>query len=240
MFGRSFPPPGRRGLVSKRPFPFKGPAIRRGRGSLALLESPTTLDTLAAAFAEARNFEEAVRTQERVVALAEQGGSDSLDAYRGRLNAYERGKAWRADPPAVSEGERREGIATVEGGRVRSDTSLSSPILAQMRRGERVPVLDKEEAWYFVELEGDRFGWVHETVLSLVGRSPARAPEQETLVVKVDVARVREGPSPESPVAFRLKRDEPVGVSEKEGAWYFIKARTGRTGWAHESLFSRK
>ena len=63
------------------------------------------------------------------------------------------------------------------------------------------------------------------------------AAEEETLYVKVLVARVRQAPTTESPIAFRIRRGERVVADRKQGEWYHIKHVGGQAGWAHKKLF---
>ena len=54
------------------------------------------LDTLAAAYASARRYEEAIRTQKRAVALlGETGGDASVAEFESRLSLYRAGRPYR-------------------------------------------------------------------------------------------------------------------------------------------------
>lgn len=72
-------------------------AVRHAERAVKLLkESAPSLDTLAAAYAEAGRFPEAVATQERVVAMCEkQPEGCNLASARRHLAAYREGQAWR-------------------------------------------------------------------------------------------------------------------------------------------------
>jgi hypothetical protein len=62
---------------------------------------PLSLDTLAAAHAEAGKFDEALRTQEQAIALAKEIGDEKLVAeLEKRLAPYRDGKPYREDPAA--------------------------------------------------------------------------------------------------------------------------------------------
>jgi len=67
--------------------------------------------------------------------------------------------------------------------------------------------------------------------------TPCESAAAEVLYVKVLVARVRQAPNTESPIAFRLRRGDRVIVDRKQGEWYHIKHVDGQTGWAHQKLF---
>ncbi len=72
-------------------------ALKNAQKAVELLkESPDSLDTLAAAQAEAGRFPEAVRTMERVVTWCEQkGDAQRLEQARLHLASYRQGKPWR-------------------------------------------------------------------------------------------------------------------------------------------------
>ncbi len=63
-----------------------------------------TLDTLAAAYAEAGRFPEAVKTAERALTLAtSQNNSDLAEILRARIKLYQRGFPYRdAQQPTVA------------------------------------------------------------------------------------------------------------------------------------------
>jgi len=55
-----------------------------------------SLDTLAAAYAEAGRFQEAIKTQEKAITKLEQEGwTQYLSEYEERLSSYKAGKPWR-------------------------------------------------------------------------------------------------------------------------------------------------
>ncbi len=64
-------------------------------------KEPSTLDTLAAAYAEAGKFSDAVRTANRALGLAiQQGNSQQAEGLRARIALFEAGKPFRAAPDA--------------------------------------------------------------------------------------------------------------------------------------------
>jgi spermidine synthase len=64
-------------------------------------KQPAILDTLAAAYAEARRFSEALAAAHKALDLATQGNRQALaTALRARIAGYEAGKPCRATMPA--------------------------------------------------------------------------------------------------------------------------------------------
>jgi hypothetical protein len=74
-------------------------AIRLAKQAVASNATPWYMDTLAAAYAEAGKFADAVHTQEQVVALlrGKGGAHELLDDASKRLEFYRAGKPWRQD-----------------------------------------------------------------------------------------------------------------------------------------------
>ena len=83
------------------------PDVRDGHQAMELAErltsdparrNPSTLDTLAAAYAEVGRFDAAVRTMEEALRLTHQARlpGQTLQAYRHRLELYEAGQPYRA------------------------------------------------------------------------------------------------------------------------------------------------
>ena len=72
---------------------------------------------------------------------------------------------------------------------------------------------------------------------ALLDPQEARAAE-ETVYVNVLVARVRQAPTTDAPIVFRIRRGDPVVVQKKQNQWYYIRYPDGRMGWAHQKLFT--
>jgi tetratricopeptide (TPR) repeat protein len=154
------------------------PAYRNGAKAVAVAQKAVelapeayTLDTLAAAYAEAGKFPDAVATLKRVITLeSKKGETEELAEYREHLRCYTANKPWR---------EKHIGPEGID---------------------ERFP---------------------------------------RVVTIRVPIGRVREGPSLDSRVKFRLKKGQYVSIIERKGEWLLIELADGRTGWAHQSLFSK-
>jgi tetratricopeptide (TPR) repeat protein len=242
------------------------PAHRNGAKALELAQKAVkltakayALDTLAAAYAELGRFKEAVAVQRKVIALdSKEAKTEELTEYRERLKSYRTEKPWREKhitlegrPRTISEVV----ILQVPIGRVREGPSLDSKIKFRLKRGQTVSIIEKKGDWYLV---AQRTGWAHQSLFS--DKDSAEEPimammeEEEGFqsyagslkpssegvnwtTLQVPIGRVREGPSLDSKIKFRLKRGQTVSIIEKKGDWYVVELLDGRTGWAHQSLF---
>jgi tetratricopeptide (TPR) repeat protein len=71
-------------------------AVKMANKAVQLNPCATTLDTLAAAYAETGNFEKAIITQKEAIALLKkENKTEKMSNYSARLKSYEAKKAWR-------------------------------------------------------------------------------------------------------------------------------------------------
>ncbi len=86
----------------------------------------------------------------------------------------------------------------VRSGRVRKAPTTNSPIIDGVQRGDIVSVEDTRSGWYFIRMNGDRFGWAHQSLLSL------DAGASQNALKRIEAIRFEEGPSGEEKIIFSL------------------------------------
>ena len=143
---------------------------------------------------------------------------------------------------------------------VRSIPSSSGEVVAKLAAGESVPLADKQDGWYQVELMTGEKGWVSSKFSSIeMGSLPpemtaSAAPEETTappapaapvttvVVIKVSKGsslNVRSRPSSSSSVMGSLKSGDMRPLMQESGDWYQIEMPDGSKGWV-SSKFSGK
>lgn len=140
-------------------------------------------------------------------------------------------------------------------GRIRTRPSLESPVLFLVQKNEQMQGIVEKEDWYQVAGASGAQGWAHKSLFESAQEAPAPrvvsdekkpgspAPPSpgtsggQKRTVAVDVAMVRQQPSPSAPIRFRLYGQEKVEVLSVQNQWLEIKRVNGWIGWAHESLF---
>lgn len=167
-------------------------ALRDAKDAVALSRKPTNLEALAAAHAEAGQFDEAVRTQEKAIALVQTGGWPTTDAdkqaMQARLELYRARKPYREKPrPSPQDGTPRRshpGPDTLSGdsGPKRLPRVVGIVEERQDIHGKWVPVAPDEVSW-----SGDLLRW-----------SPRLEPDERSQIASFRVLK-RLTNDPQSP-----------------------------------------
>ncbi|MCU0690614.1 MAG: SH3 domain-containing protein [Polyangiaceae bacterium] len=108
----------------------------------------------------------------------------------------------------------------------REGPSTQHDILFSADRYYPVEVLERVDGWVKTrDFEGD-VAWVAEWLLVA----------QPSVVVKVPCAIVREGPSKDVPIAFKVERGEALERGKRQGEWLQVTDVDGRKGWVHQDV----
>lgn len=129
---------------------------------------------------------------------------------------------------------------------LRQGPGLSHEVMAKLRRGQTVWVLDTEGDWSKVQVAGGNSGWIASRLLKSSSEASSSTPPPappnfpspqssrfRTLEAWIDeqVTNVREGPGTDHPAKFQLKKGDKVTVTDLDGHWCRVKTASGKTGW---------
>jgi tetratricopeptide (TPR) repeat protein len=141
-------------------------AVKMAQKAVEFNPGANTLDTLAAAYAEAGKFGDAIKTQKRVISLLnKEGRTEELAEQTERLRTYIAHKPWRGKdtrPEEIKKQLPRIETIKVSIANIRANPTTRSSIIDKLRTGEKVKLIHLEDEWYFLKLPDGRFGWAHQ------------------------------------------------------------------------------
>ncbi|MBE3594483.1 MAG: N-acetylmuramoyl-L-alanine amidase [Candidatus Carbobacillus altaicus] len=137
-----------------------------------------------------------------------------------------------SEPVYAEEGQAEQEIAEIQGTvvNVRSGASTDYKVIAQVRQGERYPVLSRQGDWIEITYAPGARGWVASWLVTLTSY-PAGNPDplptplhsQPAYVrVTADLLNVRQGPSLDTVVRSQVKAGTILKVLEANGDFYGI------------------
>lgn len=127
---------------------------------------------------------------------------------------------------------------------LRKGPGTSYDLVARLRQGQTVWVLERQPSWAKVKVDNGAVGWIAREYLKAPETAAASPPPPAdfpsaaasrftTLTAWIDesVCNIREGPGQDKNVKFQLSKGTKVTVTGMEGHWCRIKTATGDTGW---------
>ena len=145
------------------------------------------------------------------------------------------------------------GISQVDHLNIRSEPSLSGPVLGQLSSGDEVNVIQVQNDWTEINYNGMN-GWVSSNYISIIAdeqkseQSPSSSEETEdeqtndstlvetdpnTFTVIVDAVNVRKSSNLSSKKLGVIYKGEQYEVLDRENNWVQIKSKDGTLGWIY-------
>ncbi|WP_242220717.1 SH3 domain-containing protein [Bacillus cereus group sp. BfR-BA-01380] len=127
----------------------------------------------------------------------------------------------------VVTGKQEEGTITATSLRVRSEANRNSAILGNLKQGEKITVLGKENGWAKITYKGKE-GYVSLEFVQISTSSNANNENngqvtEERGIVNTSLLNVRQGPSTNTSIVTRLKNGESVSILGKENGWAKVR-----------------
>ncbi|MBO8168744.1 MAG: SH3 domain-containing protein [Thermoanaerobacteraceae bacterium] len=133
---------------------------------------------------------------------------------------------------------------------VRQAPELGSPVVAQVRQGEKYAVVDRKGNWVLIKLDGQQ-GYIASWLVDLIystdyqeesepaaGAPTDNSPDAGKYVKREDIAvidgsvvNVRSGPGIGNSRIAQVREGEKYPLLKKENGWYQIRLSDGKTGW---------
>ena len=115
--------------------------------------------------------------------------------------------------------------------RMRSDASTSSSIVATLDKGTAVSILNSQDGWYQVSVNGST-GYVFGDYMTLDTDGMFTAPGR----VNTDDVNVRAAANAESESLATINTGTTLTVTGFSGGWYSVKCRYGTEGYIRSDL----
>ena len=124
---------------------------------------------------------------------------------------------------------------------IRSGPTLDFEAFAQVKQGDRLPVLDKFYNWYYVKLPSGVNGWISGQLVRIEQSEPPELSSGNllTIMINADGVNIRSGPGTTYEIVDRASYGQHYPVLETSGDWYKVWLGTN-TGWVANWLVARK
>jgi len=128
--------------------------------------------------------------------------------------------------PASDQSSAEQITVTAHYGNVRDTPDNSGKVISRVKMGETVYKLAEKDGWFHIrQADSDTTAWVHRSVFS------------PRLQVGVQLANIRKQPTAKGSIVTRLKKGDYVTKTGEQKGWYQVKLDSGKTAWAHSSVF---
>ena len=113
-----------------------------------------------------------------------------------------------------------------DGVNIRSGPSTDDEVLWEVFKDYPVEILQRKGDWAQVrDFENDQ-GWVYNSLLA----------DKKTMIVKVETANMRSGPSTDGKVIATVKKGVVFTPLEQKGSWIKVQYKDDLTGWMYNTL----
>lgn len=125
------------------------------------------------------------------------------------------------------------GTVTANSLSVRQDSTLKSPIIGSVSKGQRFTILEEYNSWSKIEYKNGSFGWVAGWYLdnSAANSYTGQAVKESTVTILHNGTNIRRAPNVQSDVAQLANEGATFSVIGLQNDWYEIKLKNGKSGF---------
>jgi SH3-like domain-containing protein len=113
-----------------------------------------------------------------------------------------------------------------DGVNIRSGPSTKNEVLWEVFKDFPVEIIQHQGDWVQVRDFEDDKGWVYSSLLA----------NTKTMIVKVETANMRSGPSTEDKIIATVKKGVVFTPLEQQGNWIKVRYKNDITGWMYNTL----
>lgn len=123
------------------------------------------------------------------------------------------------------------GRVTADNINVRSDATINSQIICQVRESDTVEVILDRYDWYKIKLPKTAPVFVKKELIACIDTNTAKAVK--------DNINIRLLPSESSVVLGEISKNEILNILEDQGDWYKIEPTDNSFGWIHKKFVEK-
>lgn len=116
---------------------------------------------------------------------------------------------------------------------IRSNPSLTAPIVQKAKRGTELILTGENGSWYRVRLPSGFIAYVHK---STAEKDISKKPDSKLITTRVFLANIRNAPSRHAAIIMRVARNTQLEKIGTNGEWQIIRLKDGRTGFIHNRV----
>lgn len=115
---------------------------------------------------------------------------------------------------------------------IRSQASSGAPVVASLKKGSYITLMEKSGSWWRVEYGKGKYGYCHSDYITIVQGSPV------TVKIGSGSLNVRSGPGTSYSKAGSLAKGEAVLLLKTQNGWSRVLYHGTKTGWVSAQYLS--
>jgi N-acetylmuramoyl-L-alanine amidase len=150
---------------------------------------------------------------------------------------------------ALARGETFTGEITAENINVRTDSTVTSPVICALNKGERVDVVLEANGWYRIKLPKKAPAYIKKDFVECIAPPPAEPKQKKEISVEQnpcssakllnDRVNIRLKPSESAIILGMANKDDAVKVLAGEEGWYKIEPTDKTFGWVYKQFVTK-
>lgn len=120
---------------------------------------------------------------------------------------------------------------------IRSDSTVSAPIICSANKGSLVEVISEFYEWYKIRLPKFSPSYIKKSLVECIGyKEPQKLNDCQNGKILKNRANVRLSPDETSPVLGQIDKDEIINIIQEKADWYKIEPIQNSFGWIHKKF----
>lgn len=141
-------------------------------------------------------------------------------------------------PKAKEETVLFQGEVNSNGINIRADATVTSEIICNLDRAQKIDVISEVYDWYKIRLPKTGPSYIHKGLVALTEAGEEGKVSNTARVLKNNV-NIRSRPDTSSPILGKAKQDDTVNILQDAGEWYKIEPVKQSYAWIHKNFVNK-